>query len=138
MAVRFDTSWDDRPFAPEEGTVLCQVEEIPIEAARGFKFGEGKMAYEMVVVRTDAGPRGYVNQCPHFKIAMNARPDDFLNSNGHLQCAWHYAQFQVEDGYCLSGPCEGMSLVQIPLRLQDGTICIGAQSDLKLEILTDE
>jgi naringenin degradation protein FdeD len=129
MAVRFDTAWNDRPFAPAEGTVVCQLDDLTIKSARGFKFGEGKMAFELVVVGGEGELRGYINQCPHFKIAMNARPDDFLNKNGHIQCAWHYAQFQVEDGYCLSGPCEGMSLVRVPLKLQDGTVAIGSAAN---------
>jgi len=125
MSIRFDRPWQDRPFAPAPGHVLCPAADIGDGDAREFLFGEGKQAFELLVVGTADGPRAFINQCPHFKIKMNARPDDFLNSDGNIQCAWHYACFRPTDGHCVSGPVEGYALNTVPLVIEQGNIVIG-------------
>jgi len=125
MSIRYDRPWQERPFAPAPGHILCPASVIGNGEAKGYQFGEGKQAFELVVVGTDDGPRAYINQCPHFKIRMNARPDDFLNSDGNIQCAWHYACFQPSDGHCVSGPVEGYQLNAVPLVIRNGDILIG-------------
>jgi len=125
MSIRYDRPWQDRPFAPAPGHVLCSAADIGDGDAQGFLFGEGKQAFELLIVGTGDGPRAYINQCPHFKIKMNARPDDFLNSDGNIQCAWHYACFRPVDGHCVSGPVEGYALNAVPIVIEQGNIVIG-------------
>jgi nitrite reductase/ring-hydroxylating ferredoxin subunit len=50
-------------------------------------------------------------------------PDQFLDSSAqYIQCAVHGAMFRIEDGFCVSGPCAGDTLMAIPACLQDGEI----------------
>ena len=125
MTVRFDRPWYSRPFAPSPGDRLCDATAIGAGAARAFTWGEGKTAFELVLVGTEDGPRAYINQCPHFKIRMTARPDALLNSDGLIQCAWHYACFRPEDGHCVSGPVEGYALNAVPVEVRGGAVVIG-------------
>lgn len=126
MSVRYDRPWQDRPFAPAPGDIVCAADQIPEGIARAFIYGEGKQAFELLLVGSSDGPRAYVNQCPHFKIKMNARPDDFINADGNIQCAWHYACFRPIDGVCVSGPVEGYALNAVPVIVEGGNILIGA------------
>ena len=75
MTVRFDRPWHSRPFAPSPGDRLCDAAAIGAGDARAFTYGEGKTAFELILVGTADGPRAYINQCPHFKIRMTARPN---------------------------------------------------------------
>ena len=53
----------------------------------------------------------YRNQCPHTGVCLDWVPDQFLNpEHEYIQCATHGALFQIEDGYCVSGPCAGDKL----------------------------
>ena len=45
--MRYDTPWGERPFAPQPGTRLCRVDEIPDGEGRGFEFGVGVRAFRM-------------------------------------------------------------------------------------------
>jgi nitrite reductase/ring-hydroxylating ferredoxin subunit len=68
------------------------------------------------VVRGDGGLRGYLNRCPHRGLPLNWLPDRFLDADGiHIQCANHGALFNIDDGYCVAGPCAGGRLT--PVRL---------------------
>lgn len=125
MSIRYDRPWQDRPFAPAPGHHLCSTTDIGEGEAQEFVFGQGKTAFELLVVGTADGPRAYLNQCPHFKIKMNAHPDEFINSDGNIQCAWHYACFRPSDGHCVSGPVEGYALNPVPLAIVDGNIVVG-------------
>ncbi len=125
MTVRFDRPWYSRPFAPSPGERLCDAAEIGAGEARAFAYGEGKTAFELILVGTENGPRAYINQCPHFKIRMTARPDELLNSDGLIQCAWHYACFRPADGHCVSGPVEGYALNAVPVEVRGGAVVIG-------------
>ncbi len=125
MSVRFDRPWHSRPFAPAPGEPLCDADAVGAGETREFVYGEGKAAFELILVGTADGPRAFINQCPHFKIRMNARPNELLNADGLIQCAWHYACFRPSDGHCVSGPVEGHALNAVPLAVRGGVIHVG-------------
>jgi len=83
---------------------------------------------EAVVLLDHAGvARAYLNRCRHLPVPLvvlrSKRPPivestDFLNPDGTaLECRTHGAQFRLEDGLCIEGPCEGLPLYPLPLEL---------------------
>ncbi len=111
--------------APRPGTVLCRLDDLPDPGARGFTFGEGRLAFEMFVVRRGDRAWGYVNDCPHAHTTLEFMPDRFLDSAGlDIICSTHGARFAVEDGRCLIGPCRGQALTALPVAIVDGSITI--------------
>lgn len=99
--------------------LLCQIDDIPEEDARGFQL-DGQ---ELVVVRRDGQFHVYLNWCPHLGIELNFMPDVFLDSDQQfLQCANHGALFRIEDGFCLSGPCANQSLIAVPFTVENSEI----------------
>lgn len=104
--------------------VLCRADEIPEGAARSFVIGDGANRVDILVVRRD-GVRAYVNSCPHEGTPLETFPDKFFNEDGSLLvCSTHGARFRVEDGHCVSGPCEGRRLQAIACTIVDGAIGI--------------
>lgn len=92
---------------------LCLLEDIPDGDAIGVETPQG----EVVVVRQGSSVHAYRNECPHLSIELNFQPDVFLDTEQrYIQCANHGALFQIEDGLCVYGPCQGESLT--PLRVQ--------------------
>lgn len=86
---------------------LCRLDEIPINGAKGIEHD----SRSLVLVRTPEGVFAYENVCPHRGTPLDWVPDRFLTLDKKLiQCATHGAQFRIEDGYCVFGPCAGASL----------------------------
>lgn len=97
---------------------LCALDDIADGQGKGFTFGEGAARGDIFVLR--AGPRvyGYLNACPHQGTPLDWVPDRFVSrATGLVLCATHGAQFRIEDGYCVAGPCAGRSLRSVPVRV---------------------
>lgn len=90
---------------------LCRLDEIPDPGGRGFKIRLGDGEQEIFVIRRGEQIHGYVNSCPHTGVCLDWQPDQFLTSDNKLiVCSMHGAQFRIEDGLCVSGPCRGDAL----------------------------
>ena len=76
----------------------------------------------LLLLRRGGDVRGFYNVCPHAGRALNWAPGRFLVEQGLLICSAHGAAFRVPDGACVSGPCRGQSLREVPLRLDDGAV----------------
>lgn len=114
-------------MAPEAGTVVCRVGDIPDGGGRLFSFGEGKETFRLLLLRSGERCHGYVNRCPHFGVPL-AESDDQLITVAHLavKCNVHYSRFRWRDGYCESGDCEGESLQTVPLSIDGDVVRIGS------------
>lgn len=65
----------------------------------------------------------YLNRCPHTGVNLDWVPNQFLDSNHEfIQCATHGALFNIEDGYCLRGPCVGDRLQIIKNEVIEGNV----------------
>ncbi len=108
---------------------LCRVEEIPDGEARGFDWPRGEVKVKILVARKGDRVFAYRNSCPHIGVPLEMDPDDFMSLDGlHLMCSTHGAQFRVEDGMCVMGPCKGQPLRPVPISVTDGQICVGDQA----------
>jgi naringenin degradation protein FdeD len=110
---------------PPAGTHLCSLQDLATPDAKGFTFGEGLERFDMFVVRTKNGCTAYVNACPHAFTPLETFTDKFLTrKKDQILCTTHGALFNLEDGFCTSGPCAGKSLVTIPIHIKDGALVI--------------
>ena len=92
---------------------LCSIEDIPDGDAIGVATPEG----EIMLVRQGREIFAYRNSCPHLGIELNFMPDEFLDTDKrYIHCINHGALFQIEDGLCVFGPCNGQSLTPVPLK----------------------
>jgi nitrite reductase/ring-hydroxylating ferredoxin subunit len=94
---------------------LCHASELPEGAARGFDPAERGRDTLFVVRRN--GLHAYRNACPHWSdTSMAWRKDAFLNADAsRIVCAAHGAQFEIETGMCVLGPCLGQALARVAL-----------------------
>jgi naringenin degradation protein FdeD len=100
------------------GRVLCRAGDIPEGGGRGFVFGGGADQRRVFVVRHKGVLYAYRNSCPHVGTPLDFMPDRFFDPSGTLlQCATHGAQFRIEDGTCVAGPCLGKRLTPVPVML---------------------
>jgi len=105
------------------GRRLCRLADIADGEAKGFTLEDAEGSRDILVYRDGEIARGYVNSCPHVGSPLDWAPDRFIAPDGfHLMCATHGALFRPGDGYCVSGPCLGESLVPVALQVIEGEV----------------
>ena len=104
---------------------LCRVGDIPDNGAKGFPGPEGAFT-GLVAVRRDERVYVYENACPHIGTPLDWTPDRFLSADGrYLICATHGAEFMLDTGLCVSGPCRGDRLTAVEAVVRDGVVLVG-------------
>ena len=105
-------------------TRLCRLADIADPGGKGvtLELGGGGRR-EIVVIRRGDEIFAYVNACPHIGTTLETFPDQFLTRDRReILCTTHGARFRIVDGYCVAGPCLGLGLTPIAIRLRDGEI----------------
>ena len=82
------------------------------------------VAESLIVLRRDDRLRVFHNVCPHAGRRLDWAPGRFLIDQAFLVCAAHGACFSVPDGLCVSGPCRGQSLGEVPAEIRDGQLFV--------------
>lgn len=106
---------------------LAQVADIEDGHSKGFDpLGEGRDT--MFIVRRGEALFGWRNACPHYDHARMAwKKDEFLTGDrARIVCGAHGAQFEIDTGLCVLGPCLGDRLTAVALEVRDGAIFLAA------------
>jgi nitrite reductase/ring-hydroxylating ferredoxin subunit len=119
------------PTQGPEVFVICAAESIARGSAKAFSLSritesdEGR-PFPIVIVRTVANDYfGYVNTCPHEGRWLNIGTGEFFSPDrAFLKCGRHGANFEIDTGLCVRGPCKGKSLEPIALAVIDGEVCL--------------
>ncbi|MDH5376746.1 MAG: Rieske 2Fe-2S domain-containing protein [Gammaproteobacteria bacterium] len=99
--------------------LLCKKSQLEENLAIGIDSLDDPNVQEFVVIMRDGQVYAYENKCPHTGVSMNWQPNEFMDLDGfYLQCSIHGAKFQVEDGFCVWGPCAQQSLNAVSISLQ--------------------
>lgn len=110
--------------------VICRLDDIEREGARGFAIGTGDWPLRGFVVRANNEICGYVNRCPHAGHPLNLRPHRFLTADAMLiLCSSHGALFEKATGLCVAGPCAGQHLRPVPLKVESGFVMLADDVD---------
>jgi len=110
--------------------VICRVSDLDACGSRAFTIGTGDWPLRGFVVRDGAQVRGYVNSCPHSRYPLNLTPHEFLTPDGALiLCRFHGALFERLTGFCVAGPCAGLSLRAVPLQVVAGFVLLAEGVD---------
>ena len=100
---------------------LCALADLEENVGRSFRSPQG----EVILVLRDGQVHAWQNICPHLGINLEFNPDEFMDSeNYYLICSNHGALFRVEDGECVSGPCQGESLLPVAISTENGDIVL--------------
>lgn len=102
---------------------LCRLDELADPDSRAFDLSASGLLLEVFVVHQQGQVYGYVNSCPHTRASLEWLPDQFLSlDKRYIQCSNHDAKFRIRDGFCISGPCAGKSLMPVPIRVEEGDV----------------
>lgn len=111
--------------------VVCAADDIERDGARAFSLsrivetGESK-PFPIFIVRTGADDYvGYMNACPHQGVWLNFGAGEFFSRDrAFLRCGRHGANFEIDTGLCVDGPCQGKSLQPVAVAVIDGDVCL--------------
>lgn len=111
---------------------LCRLDEIPDGEGIGFsldreeadRLANGHL--QIFVLRRGSRVFGYANSCPHLSSPLDWVENQFMTPDKtRIMCATHGAQFRIEDGHCVSGPCEGDALTPLQVSVRQGVVSLG-------------
>lgn len=109
---------------------LCRLDELPEGVARGFGPGPGGFT-GLFAVRRGGEVFVYVNSCPHIGVPLDWAPDRFLSTDGQrIVCSTHGAEFTIETGDCIAGPCLGDRLEPVMIDIKDGVLLVPEDAGL--------
>jgi nitrite reductase/ring-hydroxylating ferredoxin subunit len=110
---------------------ICPADSIAPGAAKPFRLSRidesgASRPFSIVVIRTLADEYfAYLNVCPHGGVWLNIGAGAFFSADGQfLKCGRHGANFAIDTGLCVAGPCEGQSLQPLALAIVDRDVCL--------------
>ena len=104
-------------------TEICKLDDLPDNDAKGMVAVVEEKQRNIFVARKGELVFAYINWCPHNQVLIDQIPNKFFNADKtFIQCSKHGAMFQVEDGLCVEGPCEGESLKALKTTIEDGVV----------------
>lgn len=107
---------------------LCALNDIRDGRSKGATCVTACGERELILVRRSEKVFVYINSCPHTGATLNWQPDEFMSFDGfYIQCSIHGAQFRVDDGYCVYGPCAGQSLRHVAAEIRNGDVFVQLQ-----------
>jgi nitrite reductase/ring-hydroxylating ferredoxin subunit len=110
--------------------VLCRLGDLDATGCREFRLGSGDWPMRGFVVRSSVGVHAYVNRCAHQSLQLNYDKDRFLShDNAVIVCFVHGALFTKDTGFCIAGPCSGLSLAKIPIKLVGDCVLLADEAD---------
>ena len=100
-------------------TLLMSSHKLCEGQSKGFIIDD----IDLFVLRHQGRVLAYLNSCPHRQVPPEFLPDQFLDEDKQfIQCATHGALFTIENGLCISGPCNNQSLVSLYVEERDEKI----------------
>ena len=90
---------------------ICNSDEITdLESRELVVYQQGRPYFGFVVKKNEEF-YAYANSCPHQGRMLQWKPDTFLTKDlSKIMCAAHGANFEIESGLCIAGPCLGQRL----------------------------
>ena len=113
---------------------ICASDAL-VEGGVGVRFqvwvdGSAASAF---VVRYQGAARAFLNVCAHRGVELDWEQGQFFDVERRwLICSTHGALYEPATGHCVSGPCQGASLVPLPVNEQNGEVGLVAREGLDL------
>jgi nitrite reductase/ring-hydroxylating ferredoxin subunit len=106
-----------------EKTEIYKLDDLLNTDARGLVALVGGKQRNIFVVRKGDQVFTYLNWCPHNQVLIDQIPNKFFNADkSYIQCSKHGALFEIDNGLCIEGPCEGERLKSLDTVIENGII----------------
>lgn len=107
---------------------MCREGELAHGTVRTSMLGldrDGLPIVALLLRDEDGRVVAYRNLCRHLPVPLDGGTGELLSGDGaHLVCGTHGAIYRLSDGYCVDGPCEGLSLERLHVRVEGGDVYV--------------
>ena len=111
------------------GRVVARVDELAPGSVKKFWLICQKYRLNAFLVNYQGSFQAYVNRCRHMETPLDFVRYQFFTEDGrHLVCLTHGALYDPGSGLCVDGPCKGLSLYALPVRVDRGEVIVGCPS----------
>jgi nitrite reductase/ring-hydroxylating ferredoxin subunit len=124
-------AWRSYRSAPEVGTAVCSAEAVPEGGTKTVTLESERGSFPLLLVRTSANIRAFVNACPHQYLPLDYRGSRLLSADGRIvRCTNHSAGFCATTGIGVEGLGTGAQLDPVPVSIDvSGQIVIGGSGE---------
>ncbi len=84
-----------------------------------------QLQHHVILVRKANQVFAWLDACPHYAqgTSLAWKKHQYLNAQAsHIVCFAHGAQFDIETGKCISGPCVNQYLTPVPIAIHQKQI----------------
>jgi len=106
----------------DEKSRIAAVDEIPDDSSLLFTVRDGFDLEEAILLRLADGVIALKNYCPHWTDVRLDTGSGATIRNDELVCEKHGATFERESGFCTHGPCEGATIDELGITVEDGDV----------------
>jgi nitrite reductase/ring-hydroxylating ferredoxin subunit len=100
-------------------TRICHIDDVEDNSSSSIQVDY----LELLVVKAHGQLFLYENICPHAADTLDPLGTSVVSGDGLLiHCQRHGAEFLVDSGQCVAGPCLGEQLRSIPFTLSGGEV----------------
>lgn len=111
------------------GRVIARVEEMGPGSVRKFWLICERYQINGFLINHRGNFHAYVNRCRHMETPLDfVRYQFFTEDRRHLICLTHGAIYDPGSGLCVEGPCKGLSLYRLPVRIDQGEVLVACPS----------
>lgn len=105
----------------EFAVIVCHEREVQGQDVKQFDLPPTSrgMPRRGILIRDLEGTlRAYINICMHLPVPLSFTEDGFWSPDKrHLMCRTHGAIYRPDDGFCVQGPCQGLSLEPLAIEV---------------------
>ena len=106
---------------------VCTLQELVARRVVSVDLGRnaaGRPTRGLVAIDGMGEIVAYQDLCRHLPVFLDASERFLSDDKRHLVCMTHGALYRISDGMCVEGPCEGLALHALPLRMEEGQIWV--------------
>jgi len=108
-----------------EGRAIAKVGELGPGSVKKFWLICQKYRLDCFLVHFRGEYHAYINSCRHMTTPLDfVRYQFFTEDGNHLICMTHGALYEPTTGFCVDGPCKGLSLHRLPVRVDQGEVLV--------------
>jgi nitrite reductase/ring-hydroxylating ferredoxin subunit len=115
------------------GWAVATIDELDPGGVKKFGLICQQYRIDAFLVNDRGRFHAYVNRCRHMPTPLDFIRDQFLSEDGrYLMCYTHGALYEFATGVCVDGPCKGLALHRLPVRVDGSEVMVGCpEGDLK-------
>ncbi|MXR51048.1 Rieske 2Fe-2S domain-containing protein [Halovenus sp. WSH3] len=106
----------------EDDSRIAPVEDVPADSSLLFTIRDGFDKEEAILLRLADGVVALKNYCPHWTDVRLDSGGGATVREDELVCTKHGATFETATGDCTYGPCEGATIEEVDVTVEDGVV----------------